>query len=959
MDMNVGTKLCGFAVTRIREIPGKAAQLVEMIYEKTQTELIWVKSSEQNKLFSIAFKTLPEDSTGVFHILEHSVLCGSEKYPVKEPFVELMKSSMNTFLNAMTFPDKTLYPVSSRNEQDYLNLTSVYLDAVFAPKILTNPNIFYQEGWHYETDGENLTYNGVVFNEMKGAMSSVDGVVSQAMQQMLFPDTSYGHCSGGAPDAIPDLTYEQFLDAYRKNYHPSNARIYLDGDIPLEKTLSLLEGYLSRFSLGSRQELTLQTPKADELTISYESAPEEDLPSKAQLMLGKIIGTWADKTNILAAHVLCDVLAGSNDAPLKRGILGANLGQEVTMQLNDGVFQPWLTLRVHNMDDNNAGRIRDLLREVVRALVEKGFDKQELIASINRLEFQMKDMQEPQGLIRCMNAMDSWLYGGDPMLYLSYDESFDALRKMAQSGGFEKLLEKLLLDETDLCVLHAIPSVALGEETRAKEAARLASERSAMTEDQLRAVNARSEALRAWQQTPDSPEVLASLPVLSLKEISDEPADLATCCDEVSGVTVLRHEAGTNGIIHLTAYFSLTDLSLQELTAASFLSTLLGKLPTKNHSAASLQNQIKTHLGNLDFYVDVFSKVGQTEACTPCLCAQCSVLKENLPIAETLLSEILTSTDFHQPHRIREVLLQTEMEARQMAMMNGHRFAAMCAQAHFSAQNAVSEAVNAYSRIRWLHSFAKDFDGQIDGFIGLSGRIMASSVCASRLTVSITEDSETDLGGFIEKFSVGTAVAQDAAYETALPKKLGIRIPAQVSYACTGYHLSRCKESYNGTIRLLGNILSLSYLWNAVRVQGGAYGAGMQSGRGGSLFCYSYRDPSPARTLRVYRGMADFVKTFRESGENLDKFIISTIAGTEPLVSPRQQGAIADQRWFAGLKREDAVRERRELLHATQDDLLHWCHMLNAMARDGAACVVGHSDALNACQDENLTIVDL
>ena len=959
MELTVGAKLHGFTVTRIRQIPGKTAQLVEMLYEKTQTELAWTKSEDSNKLFSIAFKTLPEDSTGVFHILEHSVLCGSEKYPVKEPFVELLKSSMNTFLNAMTFPDKTMYPVSSRNAQDFLNLSSVYLDAVFAPKILTDKNIFLQEGWHYETEDDKLTYNGVVFNEMKGAMSGVDRVVAQTMQQMLFPDTCYGYNSGGDPTVIPELTYQHFLDSYRKNYHSSNARVYLDGDIPLDETLALIESYLSRFEPGSRQELTLQAPTAAELTISYESAPEEDLSNKAQLMLGKIMGSWDSKTDILAANVLCDVLAGTNDAPLKRAILSAGLGQDVSMQVNDGVYQPWLTLRVHNMNNDDAAKIRELIRQTVQAQADKGLNKQELTASINRLAFQTKDMHEPQGLIRCISAMDSWLYGGDPMLYLSYDEAFDALREMAQGNGFETLLSKLLLDETGLCVLHAIPSVTLGEETRAKEAEQLANARSAMTEQQLQNVAAESEALHAWQQSTDTPEALATLPVLSLDQVSEEPTWLATNTESISGVTVLRHETGTNGIIHLSAYFALTDLSLEELTAASFMTGLMGQLPTANYDAASLQSAIKTHLGNLSFKIDTFSKLGQTETCTPYLVAQCSVLKENLAMAEELMTEVLTKTDFHQPERIREILLQAEMEAQQMAMMNGHRFAALCAQSHFSAHNAVNEATGAYSQISWIRGFSKDFDSRIDAFITLCDKILSGSICTARLTLSVTEDALTDVSGLIARLPDGTAVPTAAAYKTTLPKKLGIRIPAQVSYASLSYHLLQSGEAYNGTIKLLTNILSLSYLWNSVRVQGGAYGAGIQGGRVGSLFCYSYRDPSPARSLGVYRSMAEFVTAFRSSGESLDKFIISTISNTEPLVSPRQQGGIADQFWFMGLGYEDAVLERRQLLQATWEDLLHWCSLLETMAKDGAVCVVGHSEALNACETEELTVVDL
>ena len=958
MDITVGSSLHGFTVTRIRKIPGKAAQMIEMLYEKTGTELVWVQSKDTNKLFSIAFKTLPEDSTGVFHILEHSVLCGSEKYPVKEPFVELLKSSMNTFLNAMTFPDKTMYPVSSRNEQDYLNLTSVYLDAVFAPKILTNPNIFYQEGWHYETQEDKLIYNGVVFNEMKGAMSGVDRVVEQTMQEMLFPDTCYGYNSGGDPKVIPELTYAQFLDSYKKNYHPTNARIYLDGDIPLDATLSLIESYLCQFETGSRQEICAQVPKACQRTISYESAPEEDLSSKAQLLLGKIMGSWDSKVKLLAANVLCDVLAGTNDAPLSRAILSAGLGEDVSMQVNDGVYQPWLTLRIHNMNDSNAEKILDLLKDTARELAEKGLDKQELTASINRLAFHTKDMQEPQALIRCLGAMDSWLYGGDPMLYLTYDEAFGELRKMVEDRSFEKLLKELLLDDTGLCILHAIPSTTLGEETRAQEAARLTKAQEAMTEQERELTKKTCEALQTWQQTPDSQEGLSTLPVLSLDEVSLEPADLPTLEDSCKGVKILRHETGTNGIIHLSAYFTLTDLTLEELTAFSFLSSLMGQLPTKNYDAIALQNAVKTHLGSLSFHVDAFSRSGP-QTCTPVLTARCSVLKENLSIAEELLTEVLTTTDFNQKDRIREILLQAETERQQAAMMSGHQFAAACAQSHYSAEGAVSEATGAYTQLQWLHSLAKDFDSKIDTVIALAEKVLGSCVCASRMTLSITEDGKTDPAGLIDRFPAGTPTAPDAAYKTALPRKLGIRIPAQVSYACIGYHMDSCGETYRGTIRLLSNILSLGYLWNSVRVQGGAYGAGMQAGRSGRLFCYSYRDPSPARTLGVYRSMTDFVKAFLESGESLDKFIISTIAGTEPLVGPKHAGIIADQLWFAGINHDSAVLERRQLLEATAEDLLGWCNLLDAMARDAAVCVVGHSDALNACEEETLTILEL
>ena len=958
MELNIGMALHGFTVTNIRPIPGKAAELVQMVYGKTGTPLAWVKSQEENKLFSIAFKTLPEDSTGVFHILEHSVLCGSAKYPVKEPFVELLKSSMNTFLNAMTFPDKTMYPVSSRNEQDYLNLTEVYLDAVFAPKILTNPNIFYQEGWHYEEDGDGLKYNGVVFNEMKGAMSGVDGVIEQAVQDMLFPDSIYGHNSGGDPKAIPDLTYEQFLASYRRYYHPTNAFIFLDGNIPVERTLALIESYLENFDMGSVEQIALQAPKAGELTVTYEAAPEEDLAEKSQLVLSRIMGSWEDKTRLLAAEVLSDVLCGTNDSPIKRAILSAGLGQDVTMGVVDGVFQPWITLRVHNMNDANAPQILELIRTTVAEQVEQGIDKQELTATINALAFRTKDMHEPQGLIRCIQSMNSWLYGGDPMMYLTYDDAFDTLREMAAGDGFEKLARELLLEE-GLSILHAVADLDHGKKLRQQEADRLAAEQAAMSEAALAQVKETAAAFTAWQQTPDTIEAIETLPVLSLDQISPEPPRFPTQADTVNGITVLRHETSTNGIVHVNGYFNISDLTLEELTAVSFMAGLLGRLPTADYDAAQLQKQIKTHLGGLGFDVDVFAQQGQRETCTPCLSFRCSVLKENLEKAWELIPHILTATDFDQPQRIREILLQTESDMQQMAMGSGHRFANTCTLSHFSAAGAVSEALGAYSPIQWVHGFVKNFDGQFPAFLALCRKVMDKAVATARLTLGVTEDSATDVAPLLARLPEGSACADAAHYETKLPKKLGVRIPAQVSYAGLGCHLDACGEGYRGTAQLLSNILSLSYLWNMVRVQGGAYGAGMNIRRSGGLSCHSYRDPSPAKTLETCRNMADFLRSFRDSGEKLDKFIISTIANTEPLLSPRQMGNLADGNWICGSTYEAALRERKELLEADWDGLLSWCGLLEQLREKGTVCVVGHSEALNACEAEGLTLVDL
>ena len=956
MELKQGMNLHNFTVTAVRPIPGKDAQLVQMRYEKTGTELVWVKSKEANKLFGIAFKTIPEDDTGVFHILEHSVLCGSAKFPVKEPFVELLKSSMNTFLNAMTFPDKTFYPVSSRNRQDFLNLTEVYLDAVFAPNILTNPNIFRQEGWHYELNDGKLVYNGVVFNEMKGAMSSVDEVAERGIMHLLFPDNCYQYNSGGEPTAIPNLTYEQFIASYKKCYHPTNARIFLDGDIPVEETFAMLDAYLSPYEMGQVQQLEPQFPVSGAETLYYEA--KNDGTPKAQLVLGKILGTFRDKTTLLARKVLCDVLAGNNEAPLKRALLETGLCQDVSLSMSDGLIQPFMSLRLHNLEQENIPKLEEVIRSTVRSLLENGIPQENLTASINSLSFHARQMREPQALLRGMHALDSWLYGGDPMLYLSYDDSIAELREMAARDGFRPLLEEMLLDETGLCRLTVLPSEDYGTQLRQAEAQRLAGEQAALSPAQLQEVADIQAAFTLWQQAPDTPENLAKLPQLSLSEISPEPLFFGTREDSCLGVPVLRHEAGTNGIVYLTAYFYLTDCTLEEITKMSMLDTLLGKLPAGGMDGATLQNRIKRDLGSLSFGLSFQAREDDPSRCTPVLAARCSVLQENLPLAEELMYQVLTATDFRQPERIRELVLQNELDGQQYCTMSGHALALGAVQAHFRACDAAQEANSGITFIHWVHDFSKNFDSLWEGYADFWAQKLATAVCRGRMVVSLTEETPSDPASFIARFPEGTKAPASVSYTTALPRKLGIRIPAQVSYASIGSHLTRAGMGYNGTARLVSNILSLSCLWNEVRVQGGAYGAGMRMGRSGGLVTYSYRDPSPERSLGVYRSMSQFVQDFAAAAPDITGFIISTVADTEPLIAPASQGRLADVQWFSGFTYEKAAQERKDLLEAKPQDLVRWCAALETL-KDGPVCVVGYQEALDRCQAEGLTIYDI
>lgn len=957
MNLNETAARHGFCVDRVRESKELGGQLVEMHHEKTGAQLAWVDNGEVNKTFCVAFKTLPEDSTGVFHILEHSVLCGSAKYPVREPFVELLKSSMYTFLNAMTFPDKTIYPVSSRNEQDFLNLTEVYLDAVFAPRILQDPNIFYQEGWHIELDENGAPlYKGVVFNEMKGAMSDVDEQIYQKTLDVLFPDNCYGCNSGGDPKHIPDLTYEQFLRMYRRYYHPSNARIYLDGAIPLDKVLTLAEEYLNGFDrLDEKHEIPMQKPFAAEAEQAYEIGAEEDTADKTMLTLAKIVAPWSDIPRVVATTVLFDVLTGSNDAPLKKALLASGKCQDVSMTLDNSVAQPYMMLTLRNIADGSEQELRQMIRDTVQQLVKTGLDKDALTASINSSEFSARQPGEPSGLLRCIHSLDSWLYGGDPMQPLLSEERYQKLREMAAGDGFDRLMAELLLDESTMSIIRTVPSHAQGDELRTEETARLQAIQASWTDADKEALRVQNEKLSAWQQTPDTAEQLATLPVLSLDEISADPLLIPAAEAQCGAAKVITHDLPMNGITIMHWYISLTDFTLDELKRLSILPELLGKLPTKRHDSLSLFQAIKRDIGKLTFQLRVMSRCA--EMATPVLDVSCSVLDANVDKAAALVREILTETCFDDKARVQTLILQLSEMAKQKVISDGHRMAMYAASATMSAASAAREALNGLSACMVQKALPEDFDAQYADFLALCERFSKDSAVQSRITFSLSTNKALDPAAILSAYPVGTPIPDAAPYVSDLPAKCAYRIPSQISFASLGYDYRRAGKVYSGIARVMSNILSLSYLWNEVRVQGGAYGAGLNTSETGRMVTYSYRDPSPARTLGINRSMSKGLRDFVAGDERIDKYIISTVGESEPPLGSENQILVSDENLLCGITPEDLCRERAEMLSTTKEALLKWCGVLDQMAQDGGVCVIGHDGAIAACEKEDLTVL--
>lgn len=955
--MLTGTANHGFTVIRTQALHELDAVMYHMRHERTRLELVWLRRGEENRTFGIAFPTLPEDDTGVFHILEHSVLCGSERYPTKEPFVELMKTSMNTFLNAMTFPDKTYYPISSRNPKDFINLMRVYLDAVFRPLIYSKSEIFRQEGWHYELDSDGrLSRKGVVYNEMRGAFADADELEEDALMRALFPDTPYCFVSGGDPEHIPDMTYEQFLDCHRRFYSPSNAYVYLDGDVDIDTVLAILdEEYLSGFEPGERLPVpALQRPvKAQPQRIEYELSAEEDEHDRYRLAWGRVVGEITDRERMTAMQVLCTVLCGNNQSVLTREMLAAGLGEAVSMMVWDGCAQPFVKLEVRNVKEEDIVPAGERLRSVLEQVVSEGVDRRELEAAMANLEFQMRERDfgyYPQGLGLSFSVLDSWLRGGEPDAMLEVGNLFDVLRARMDEGWFEELIRTVLLDNPHGCEVVMVPSHTVGEERRGRDARELERIAASWSAEERESVKAGQAALDAWHASPDSPEALATLPRLELSDISPEPERYPTELDGLGGVTLLRHELPALGISYVSLYFDITGLSGEETAAVSFLGELLGKVATAGHSAQELSSLLQLYCGSMNFSVDVYEQSAD-KYCAK-LTARVSAIESKIDRALELLAEVLTTSRLDSEREITDILRQRRTGMLQQLVNNGHVSALGRAASQFTAGSAANEWANGCDYYNWLKRLVSE-----DGLSGLYGRLeeLSGRVIGRRgLTVSVTgmrsEAVDTALAALIAALPEGEAVSGPGVSPRGVRRE-GIEIPSDVGYAAMG----GLSGEFDGRWQLAGRVVSLEYLWNAVRVQGGAYGTGMVTRINGFDGCYSYRDPSAARTLDIYAKAAEFLRGFAGGGPELAGLITGAISANEPLLTPRAKGEEADDLFFRGITDELRRARRSQLLGCTCADLAAVADSLEAAMKRAGVCVLAPRAELERCGLEEIS----
>lgn len=956
-----------FTLLRRREIPEVEGTLWEMAHEKSGAQLCWLQRADENMTFAIAFRTIPSDSTGVFHILEHSVLNGSDKYPVKEPFVELLKSSLQTFLNAMTYPDKTIYPVSSRNRQDFHNLMSVYLDAVFHPNAVKSPNVFRQEGWRleFDEDGQPM-FQGVVYNEMKGAYSNVARMADRAMMQGLFPNTCYSAESGGAPRHIPELSYEQFVSEHQKYYHPSNARIVLDGSVDLQDCLAQLDTVLGAFQAQTMEfPIAVQQPLPyREERTAYEVGAEETCESKTIVTYGKLLCRFDDVDEIYMASLLADYLAGDQEAPLKRAILDAGLGEDFSMELTDGMSgdllqQVWCGWQVWNTREENISEIKQAIRSCLEDILEKGLDEERLLGCYNTMAFHLLDRDGygyPRGLLEALNVLEPWLYGGDPAQNLHYRGRLNNLREKLHSGCLEEMLRRMLLDDSTGFLSILLPDPTLGQQRVMEEKQRAAAYWASLTEAQQAALKQELDALHRWQQAPDSPEALASIPMLTLADIQGDPKELPCTVSQCGENTLLVHRLNSD-LCYMNLHFEASDIRQEELSLLGLALRLLGKLETAHHTAAQLQNLSRQALGVFSaaphfYHVDEAhhrAVVSVTAVCLP----------ENLEKAAALLTEILNTTRFADTDTVVKLLRQQKAANQQRLISNGNSFAAARVAAQQTSAGVARETLAGYDGIRWVAEAAgKDGDG-LKEMLRAMEALCRKLFCKRRLTLSLSANCQTLADTFLVAFPEGTAAPAAGSYPLHPKRREGIRIPAGVGYGAKGANIAKYGQKFDGQMYVLSNLITFEYLWTEVRVKGGAYGTGFRVDGNNDLMATSYRDPTPGKTLNIFDRCVDAVEALCKGDADLTKYILGAMTDADPLMGALDTMVAAETRFFRGRSYADIVRIRRALLGCTGEELLALCPVLRQVAADGSSCIVAGQQQLDACKDSLDCILDI
>ena len=954
MELKTGMMVHGFQVDRAVYVKELDSQAYEMRHVQSGARLLYIQNEDDNKVFSISFRTTPTDSTGVPHICEHSTLCGSRKFPLKEPFVELVKGSLNTFLNAMTFPDKTMYPVASRNAIDFKNLMDVYLDAVFFPNMLKDKEVLMQEGWHYEMASADspLTYSGVVYNEMKGVFSSPDAQLERHVMDNLFPDTTYGVESGGDPDCIPQLTQEAFAAFHAKYYHPANSYIFLYGDMDIDSTLAFInDEYLSHFHVEEIDSaIARQIPTGSVIkSYPYGIAKEEKTAHKTLHSLTYVVDDAIDTTLGLAFKVLTYVLLQSPAAPLKKALVDAGVGKDISGDFQDGLLQPLWSIAVNGSDPEAQEKILPIVRQVLKDMVAHGIDKTMLEGALNRVEFTLREADfagRPKGLIYGIRCMDTWLYDKDPLEPLRYEEALKTLRAGMKNGYYEHILQKYILDNPYFALVSLVPQPGLTEEHDKAMAEKLAAYKNTLSAADIEQIMAATQALKKRQATPDSPEALLTIPTLSRSDLEQKAESIVMHEEEAAGIHLCHVPDFTNGITYLNAYFDLHGMTAEDIPYVYLLSDLLGDLDTKEHSYMEIASLIDLHTGGVDSTVSAFSDRTDNKNYTPVFKLKTKVLSQNLDKAISLLKEISLDTVFTNTDRLIELIEETKAGWDMDAFRRGHTIVMHRVLSYVSPVEAFCD-VGELSYYEFISRIAAQIRENSASVAARLEQTMKKIFTRAAMTLEITS-SEDDKNDAVLLLPVWTQALPAGEKQTSLcqfaltQKNEGIMTSGKVQYVAKGGNFRDHGYSYTGSLMVLDTILQYGYLWTKIRVQGGAYGAFTRFYDNGDMVLCSYRDPNLGQSIDAYNALADYLDAFDVSDREMTKYVIGTLSRIDIPLTPSLRGDKAMNRYFTGTTQDAAQTRRDQLLQTTAADIRALAPLIRAVMKDNNVCVMGN-----------------
>lgn len=922
---------------------------------KSGARILLFENNDENKVFSVGFRTPPTDDTGVPHILEHSTLCGSKKFPVKDPFIELLKGSLNTFLNAMTYPDKTVYPVASCNDKDFANLMEVYMDAVFYPNVYLHEEIFKQEGWHYELENvdSDIIYNGVVYNEMKGAFSSPEQVVMRESRHALFPDTTYGVESGGDPEFIPNLTYEAFKNFHHRFYSPANSYIIMYGNMNMEEKLNWLdEEYLSKFDvIKVDSHIDYQKPFTTPIheEIFYPVGKDESLENKTYYSYNAVIGTYEDAKLNLAFQILNYALLEAPGAPLKQAIIDAGIGSDILSDFDSGLLQPVLSIIVKDAQSGKEKVLDEVINKTLKELVTKGIDKKSIQAAINYYEFKYREADfggAPKGLVYGLNAMETWLYDdNDPFTKLEYNAQFSSLKEELNTNYYEELINKYLLNNNHVAYVTVSPSNTLGAEKEQALKEKLVAYKASLTKEKLEKLVSDTKALKEYQATPSTLEELATIPLLTREDIDDKVEPLYNEEQILDGVKVLKHNVETNGIGYLNFCFNTKDVPNELIPYVGLLQNVLGYVDTTKYTYQNLTQEININTGGINPRTKIIS-IGDNDV-LPLFVFETKALYDKIPFVFDTVKEIITSSKLNNKRRLMEILGENKSQRQMMLMGRGHVASMNRAFSYIRSSSYYNELVDGISEYQFIEDLCLNFETKYEEIITNLEKVIKLIFRKENLIISYTATNNaydkylTDFVNSLYKEEV-----QKGKFEFT-PNLLneGFRTPSTVQYVA---RVGNFKEvgNYTGAFQVFAMALRYDYLWMQVRVLGGAYGCMSNFTRNGNVYFVSYRDPNLEKTMDVYMNIPNYIDSFNPSTDDLTKYIIGAIGMLDTPLSPKDKGARSFIAYLQNVTYEDLKQERHEVLNVTLDDIKALKPLIEKALNDNALCVIGNENKI-------------